>query len=181
VAKRNNNGLNPKQTRFVAEYMVDLNATQAAIRAGYSAKTAGAIGEKLLKKAEISADIERRKTAQLDRVEVRADGVLTELKRLGLSDLRDAFDSNGHLLDVKSLPDDIAHSIAGIEVEELFDGHGEDREHIGRVKKIKLWDKNKALENLGRHLTLFVDRQEHTGKDGAPLTWMALVESAAKK
>lgn len=138
--------------------MVDLNATQAAIRAGYSPKTAGAIGEKLLKKAEISADIERRKTAQLERVEVRADEVLAELKRLGLSDLRDAFDSNGHLLDVKSLPDDIAHSIAGIEVEELFEGHGEDREHIGRVKKIKLWDKNKALESLGRHLQLFIDR-----------------------
>ena len=72
--------LTPKQQRFVDEYLVDLNATQAAIRAGYSAKTAGSIGQRLLTKVEIQAELAAAMAARGERTEITADYVLRRLK-----------------------------------------------------------------------------------------------------
>jgi len=72
--------LTPKQQRFVDEYLVDLNATQAAIRAGYSAKTAGSIGQRLLTKIEIQAELAAAMAAREERTEITADYVLRRLK-----------------------------------------------------------------------------------------------------
>lgn len=77
--------MTPKQQRFVEEYLVDLNATQAAIRAGYSAKTAGQIGEQNLKKLEIAAAIAEAKAQQAKRTEITADRVLAELAKIGFA------------------------------------------------------------------------------------------------
>ena len=82
-------GLNPKQSRFVDEYMVDMNATQAAIRAGYSADTAGSIGHELLKKPEIQAAISIARKAQQERTGITADRVLTEIALVAFADARE--------------------------------------------------------------------------------------------
>lgn len=74
--------INPKNQRFVLEYLVDLNATQAAIRAGYSEKTAGAIGHELLKKPEIVAAIEKEEADRAARLRIDADWVLTQAVKL---------------------------------------------------------------------------------------------------
>ena len=74
--------LNDRQTRFCEEYLIDLNATQAAIRSGYSKKTAGQIAEKLLRKAEIQARIGEAKQKRSQRTEITADFVLTGLKEV---------------------------------------------------------------------------------------------------
>lgn len=75
--------LNPKQARFVAEYLIDSNATQAAIRAGYSAKTAGVIGCENLAKPNIAAAIKAKQGTILDRLGISAESVLAEVKALG--------------------------------------------------------------------------------------------------
>jgi len=149
--------LDGKQLRFCQEYIVDLNATQAAIRAGYSQKTAGSQGHDLLKKPEIEAEIQRLADKRTERVEIRADDVLRETYLLATSDLAAAFNDDGSLKPIKDIPPHIRRAISSVEVDELFEGRGEDREHVGYTRKIRLWDKVKTLELLGKHLRLFSD------------------------
>jgi phage terminase small subunit len=98
------------------------------------------------------------------RVEITADNVLREIARLGFSDPRKLFDENGNLKPIHELDDDIAAAVAGIDVVVRGDG-----ENALQVRKIKFWDKNNALEKLGKHLRLWTERHEHTGKDGGPI------------
>lgn len=161
--------LPPKQLRFVQEYLLDLNATQAAIRAGYSAKTADVTGPRLLGNAGVRAAVDAALAKRAERLEVKQDTILRELLRIGLVDIRKAFDADGNLLPIHQLPEDVARALSGVEVDELFDGQGEHRKSIGVTRKVKFWDKPKALELLGKHVRLFADRVEHTGKDGGPI------------
>lgn len=162
-------GLNDKQRLFCAEYIVDLNGSAAAIRAGYSAKTARAIAQELLVKPEVVAKVQALMDERANRTQVTADRVITEVARLGFADLRKLFDEHGGLLPVNQWPDDIAAAVASVEVDELFEGFGENRIQVGYTRKVKLWDKAKSLEMLGRHLKLWVDRHEHTGPNGGPI------------
>jgi phage terminase small subunit len=175
--KPSNVELTDKQQAFCREYLVDLNATQAAIRAGYSEKTAKSIGQENLTKPDIQAEVQRLMKARADRVEVTADTVLRELLQIATVDLAEAFDENGRLKPLHEIPLSVRKAIAGVEVYEEFAGRGEDREQIGETKKVRFWDKNKALEMLGRHLRLFADRLEHSGPDGSPIS----VESPRSK
>lgn len=159
-------GLTNKQQRFVDEYIVDLNATQAAIRAGYSAKTAAQQGERLLRNVEVRRAVDEALEERADRVNVKADDVLRELLRIATTDLSGAYDEHGRLLPLKDIPRDLRRAIAGVETEELW-GAPEDgeRSQIGTTRKLKLWDKTKALELLGKHLKLFTDKVEHSASD----------------
>jgi phage terminase small subunit len=142
--------LNERQKQFVREYLVDLNATQAAIRAGYSPKTAYAIADKLLKKAEIQTIVQKAMDARADRVNVRADDVLRELARIGFADLRKAVTWSGgsvNLVPSESLDDDTAAAVS--EVRQTADGVA-----------IKLHSKPDALQQMGRHLGMFKDKVE---------------------
>lgn len=86
--------LTPKQQRFVEEYLVDLNATQAAIRAGYSEKNAGKIGPELLGKTGVSAAIQAAKRRLSERTEITAERILLELAKIGFADASDSQNSN---------------------------------------------------------------------------------------
>ena len=146
--------LTPKQARFCEEYLVDLNATQAAIRAGYSAKTAGSQGERLLKKVEVQIALAEAQQARSKRTEITADNVLAEIAKVAFADVRKIFDSDGSLIRISDLDDTAAACIAGCDLVTVSKGEGE----IEHVAKIKLADKLKALELAGRHLGLFNDK-----------------------
>jgi phage terminase small subunit len=146
----------------VVEYLVDLNAAQAYIRAGYSAKTAETCGPRLLRKAQVAAEIQRRMTKREERVEVTSDTVLRELLLVATTDLSKAYDTGGNLLPIQDIPEDCRRAIAGIKVFEEFDGYGENRVKVGEVREVKFWDKPKALELLGKHLKLFTEVVEST-------------------
>lgn len=153
--------MTPNQARFVEEYLLDLNATQAAIRAGYSAKTALQQGPRLLGNAGVKAAIQKALAARAKRVEVKADDVLRELLRIATTDISEAYDDEGNLKKLKDIPVDLRRAISGVEVDEIWDGYGEDRTQTGETKKLKLWDKTRALEMLGKHLKLLTDKVEH--------------------
>ncbi len=147
--------LTDRQKRFVLEYLIDLNATQAAIRAGYSQKTAYSIGQENLKKPEIQHAIQVEMDKRANRTEITQDRVLAEYARLAFFDVRKMFDKDGKPLDIQNLDDDTAAALVGLDVQDVYLGNGDDKEFAGYVKKYKMADKLKALEALGRHVGLF--------------------------
>lgn len=171
--------LNLKQQQFVAEYLVDLNATQAAIRAGYSAKTAGSQGFDLLKKPEIAAAIAAAQQERGKRTEITADRVLQELGRIAFFDLRKLYRPDGSLKAMHELDDDAAAVLAGVDVVEMqgsAEMGGEDGiKHIPEyTKKVKIPDKVAALGLAMRHLGMLTDKVQHTGAGGGPIVTAAV-------
>lgn len=156
--------LTRKQRRFVEEYLIDLNATQAAIRAGYSPRTAHSAGPRLLENVEVARGIRVGINARSARVLVEADRVLRELGRIAFSDVRTLFDKKGALRNIAELSADEAASLAAVEVAEIFEGRGDDRRLIGYTRRLRLWDKRAALELAMRHLGLLKERVEHAGE-----------------
>jgi phage terminase small subunit len=148
--------LTAKQERFVAEYLIDLNATAAAVRAGYAPKWADRQAHLLIEKNRVIADaIQSALKKRNERLEITADMVLRELARVAFSDARRLYNDDGSLKTPNELDDDTAAALAGIDTFEEFDGRGENRRLIGYTKKIHRWDKVKSLELLGKHLGLF--------------------------
>jgi phage terminase small subunit len=165
----------PKQALFVQEYLVDLHATKAAIRAGYSAKTAHVIGPENLDKPEIQAAVQLAMDARAARTGVTADRVVAELAKLGFSNMMDYIsvpEFGDPFVDLTKLTRDQAAALTEVTVEEVTTG-GRDPVTTKRVK-IKVADKRAALVDLGKHLLMFKDRLEVTGADGAPLVQIYL-------
>lgn len=145
--------LTPKQERFVAEYLVDLNATQAAIRAGYSPKTAQEQSSRLLSNVIIQKAVQDRRQQHQANTGLTVERVLTEAMRLAFFDIRKLTDAQGNPLPISELDDDTAAAIQGLELatERSRDEDGE----ATVVRKYKVADKNAALERLFKHLGLF--------------------------
>lgn len=144
-------GLTPKQEQFCQEYLIDLNATQAAIRAGYRENTAKQIGSENLSKPDIQVKLKVLMNQRAKRTEITSDRVLKEIARIAFFDIRKIYDDNGNLKHISELDDDSAAVLIGMDhYTEMSDG-----EEIGKTTKVKLADKKGALDSLGRHLGLF--------------------------
>jgi phage terminase small subunit len=147
-----------KQQLFVSAYLKDLNATSAAITAGYSPKTASSIGNALLNKVEVSQLIQAKLGEIIGNFEISTRRTLHEMARIAFADTRKLFDEDGGLKPIHELDDDTAAVIGGIEHEKLFEHFGQkEAKQIGNTVKVKLNNKNQALEMLGRYLKLFND------------------------
>lgn len=144
--------LSAKQERFCREYVVDCNATQAAIRAGYAKNSADVQGARLLGHARARDFIAQLQSKVSKKLEISADFVLGEFLKLASVDVSKAYGPDGKLLPLHEIPEDIRKSIAGIETIHIGDGDGV-------VHKLKFWDKTKALTALGQHLKLFTEAQ----------------------
>jgi phage terminase small subunit len=154
--------LTAKQERFVEEYMIDLNATQAAIRAGYSAKTAKQQGARLLTNVDISSALSAAQESRSERVKVDADWVLSRLAHEADADLADILDEAGAIKPVVDWPLIWRQGlVAGIDVhEEMVDGA-----KVGQTVKVKLSDRIKRIELIGKHVDVqaFREQVEHKG------------------
>jgi phage terminase small subunit len=153
--------LTAKQNLFCIEYLLDINATQAAIRAGYSPASAMEIGYQLLQKTSVQAEIKQLMHKRAERTELQADMILMELMKIAFLDITAAFDDKGRLLPVNAMPEDITRAIASLELIEL----SANRPHKESISKtgfrLSFCDKLKALELLGRHLGLFNNKVHH--------------------
>lgn len=143
-----------KQKRFIEEYLIDLNATQAAIRAGYSPETAKSIGNENLTKPDIRAHIDKAMAERSKRTGVNADRVLMELAKIAFVNAANVINTESATVKEDAVPEDTA-AIQSVKVKTF----GED----GLEREIKLADKMKALELLGRHLGMFKDKVEVAG------------------
>lgn len=149
--------LTAKQKRFIEEYLIDLNATQAAIRAGYSPHTAGAIGHENLNKPEIRARIDKALAERSKRTGINADRVVRELARIALVNPANVIDFDVATIFDDASEDDLA-AIASVKVKTI---PGENGDIVER--EVRMYDKNRALELLGKHLGMFKDRLEING------------------
>lgn len=155
--------LTPRQRRFCHEYVIDLNASAAYLRAGYR-DGSGSNASGLLSLPRIQHVIAQLKLEQEARTHVSADLVIREIARLAFSDNRKLFGADGRLLDIKSLPDDIAAAISSIEVvREVVESDDGTRETT-YTHKIKLWSKPHALNQLAKHFRLLTDLVELSGR-----------------
>lgn len=150
--------LSPKQQRFCDEYIIDLNATQAAIRAGYSVKTAQEQASRLLSNVMVQAQIDQLKKARAQATGITAERVLQEIAKLAFFDPRKLLNEDGTPKKINELDDETAMAVAGIDIVTK----GNDDVGFADIMKIKLADKGQNLERLGRHLKLFTERIEVT-------------------
>lgn len=142
-----------KQKLFAEEYLIDLNATQAAIRAGYSPNTAKSIGCENLTKPDIRTYIEKAMAERSKRTGINQDRVLQELAKIGFSKITDVVDPVTAKVKEDAKDDDLA-CIQSIKIKP---------NEWGTEREIKLYDKKAALVEIGRHLGMFKDKLEVSG------------------
>ncbi|MDU1573258.1 MAG: terminase small subunit [Pantoea sp.] len=167
--------LTDKQEMFCREYLIDLNATQAAIRAGYSEKTSNEQGARLLANVSVQNRISELKAQRNDRIDVDADYVLKRLFEIDQMDVLDILLANGELKPIAQWPKVWRTTLSGMDVTEMAG------DAAGLLKKIKWPDKVKNLELLGKHVTVqaFKDnvKNELVGPNGLPLAAPTFVVS----
>ena len=159
--------LTDRQELFCREYLVDLNATQAVIRAGYSPKNAGYCGSRLLDNPDVKSRIAELMDERNEMLNITSDYVLRRLEEIDKLDIADILDGEGNVLPVSDWPQAWRTSVGAIEVTQVRAAG----ETTTRKKKVKLPDKLRNLELLGKHtdVSAFGNRVEITGKDGKEL------------
>lgn len=161
--------LNTRKKIFCEEYIIDLNATQAAIRAKYSKKTARQIGQRLLTNVDIQEYIQKLMKKREERTEITQDRVLEELALIGFSDLAELLEiEEGGLIVAKKfddIPKGKTRTLKAIKEDRIIRETPDGKQMVVHDKiKYEIWDKPKALEMMGRHLGMFVDNLKHTGE-----------------
>jgi phage terminase small subunit len=161
--------LTHKQSRFVAEYLIDGNATRAATVAGYSAKTAQEQGSRLLSNVIVAEAIEAGRTALNAKAELTAGMVRNRLRQMIQHDIRKLYDANGNLKPVHELDDDTAASVCSIEVQVERSRDGDKDKTLTQTHKVKTVDVARAVELGMRFFGLGKEIHEHSGPDGGPI------------
>lgn len=149
-----------KELRFIEEYLVDLLPHRAAIAAGYrcTTKSAYVLGYRLLHRDKIKKEIDRRIEARSKKTGITQERVIQELAKIAFSDIKNIFDpQTGNLRPVDKMDSDSTAAIAGITIDEnKFGG----TKIFSTTKKIRMYDKIRALERLGQHLGMFKEKTE---------------------
>jgi phage terminase small subunit len=157
---RNADGWTDKERLFAHEYLIDKSKKEAAIRAGYSEKTAVKIGSEVYNRPHVKAWINERLAEKCQELDVTAERIIQELALIGFANLKGAYNPDGSFKHFPDMPEEVQRVISGMDVDELFEGHGEEREQVGFTKKVRQWDKLKALELLGKNLKMWTDKVE---------------------
>lgn len=160
--------LSKKHRRFVEEYLVDLNATQAAIRAKYAPTRAKQTAHKIMQREEVQEAIAAGQAKRSERTEITQDRVLQEFAKIAFADMADflTFNADGTVtLDWSNLPEGATKVIQSIEQDTHTQGKGDDATKEVLRTKFKLHDKLGALRDIGRHLGMFTDNVKHSATD----------------
>lgn len=162
ASKVGSTGLTVRQHRFVQEYLAseDMNASAAYVRAGYTNKFPDRGAHQLILKPAVQKAIQAAIARRGRRVNVTQDRVVEELARIAFLDIRDFYDTDGNLREIHALPESAAAALRGMDV--AIEPGGEDGKAPTRVRKIRMADKVRALELLGRHMGMFDDRLKVT-------------------
>ena len=157
--------LNAKQRRFIEEFMIDLNATAAYKRTGYKAKGHGAeaAAARLLSNVEVAAAVEAAMKLRGEQTAISQDRVLRELAKVAFFNVKNALNNDGSVRPISELDDDTAAALTSVDIIEIGGGEGV------VIRRVRLADKLRALELLGRHLAMFRERVEVSGSTESPM------------
>lgn len=155
--------LSPKQERFCEEYMLDLNASEAAVRAGFSRRSRQQLGHLMLQDPRIAERITELKRKASERLEISADNVIQEIASVAFSNIKDFLTSENTIRSINDLPRNLTRAVSSVEVTETFISNGKDLPPTKEITtKLKLHPKVPAMEQLARHLGLFKkDNEQH--------------------
>src|SRR6185437_328109 len=170
--------LTARQQRFVDEYLIDLNATQAAIRAEYSKNGAEVTASKLLRVAKVGDAIAKAEAKRAERTHITQDRVLQELARIAFFDIRRLYRDDGTLKRPNELDDEAAAVLSAVEVTETLGG---EESALLTTKKAKVFDKGTALTLAMRHLGMLNDKIAHTGPGGGPIQTVSMTPKEFEK
>lgn len=161
--------MTPREARFAAEYLIDLNGAAAAVRAGYSERSAKKIASELLQRPVVQAAVQSGMLARTARTGITQDRVLQELARVAFFDPRRLLNDDGTPKPITELDDDTAAALIGMDVTEEWAGTGEGRQLVGITKKFKLPNKVEALALAMKHLGMLREKVEVSGPNGGPI------------
>ena len=165
--------LTAKQKMFCKEYIIDLNASQAVLRAGYKTKKPNIMGAENLSKPIIKNEIKRLMKGRVEKLDLDADMVLKELMKLGFSNIQNLYDKNGDLLPIHKLPEDVAATITEVTEDQINE--------VTVRRKYKIASKAESLKPLGKHLKLFPNKHEVSGPGGEPIVTVNIDPKDYKK
>lgn len=181
--------LTSQQERFVEEYLIDLNATQAAIRAGYSSDTASEQGSRLLRNVKVGKAVADAMAERSVRTKVTADRVLTELARIGFGDIRSVVAWRANVAETDKVDEEGVPETRSFNEVELIGSDLIDHDaaaavaEISQTKdgalKVKMHNKVAALQEIGRHLGV-AQKVEHAGADGGPAVFTFKLDRPAQ-
>jgi phage terminase small subunit len=173
----------PMQCLFIEAYLIHMNATKAAIAAGFSERSANNQGTRLMANDAIRAEIEARLASTLDRYAVTSERTIREMAKIAYGNIGDYIsiqDDGGTIIDLTTTTRDQLAALNSIDVEEYTDGRGNEARGVKRIK-IKLSDKRRALMDLAKIQRLLpADRHEHSGPGGGPIAFDANVKEEHK-
>ena len=155
-----NSGLTLKQKAFCEEYLIDMNGTQACIRAGYSKKSSDAQASRMLKNVKVKAFLDKEIQKRSIRTGITADKVLQELAKIAFHDIRRMYNEDGTLIPIKDLDDDTASTISSFKTR--IENKGEADYDV--IEEYKRHDKVRTLELIGKHLGMFDAAKEDPSK-----------------
>ena len=176
--------LTAKQERFCQEYMIDLNATQAALRSGYSAKTAGSVGAENLKKPEIQKRISELQLEIQERTEITQDRVLAEYAKIAFANTTDVIewgDTTVANAEIDGLSVQVPYH--GLKIKSSADLPLNIQAAVKKVKQgkdgleVEMHDKKGALDSIARHLGMFKDRMDLSSEDGTMSPKVAITKA----
>ncbi|RLB94822.1 MAG: terminase small subunit [Deltaproteobacteria bacterium] len=170
--RKDTSKLTPKQARFVEEYLIDLNATQAYIRAGYAAKGAAVSACKLLTILKIQTYIQKKRADMSEKLEISAERVLQEHAKIAFYNIIDLFNDDGTMKPINEIKRSLGAAMHGIEVVDI----SSDENVNTLIKKIRFQSKDKALDALSKHLGLF--DADNTQKGNADLMTLSQAATA---
>lgn len=191
--------LDNKERRFVSEYLIDLDPKRAALAAGYSETMAASKAYQWVSngkvKPHVFAAVQNAMQTRSERTDITADRVLKELAKIGFADIRKAIKWQGTMVTEEDNPDGgdtlviknvVTNNVTLVSSDEIDDetaaAISEISQNAAGGIKLKMHDKKGALVDIGRHLGMFVEKHEHTGKDGGPIqtetrTWREALRS----
>lgn len=164
MEEKENKNLTPKQAEFVRQYLIDLNASKAAIRAGYKEKWAAVNCDKLLKNTNVKASIQEEMAKRAERTEITQDMVVKELARIGFADMSDfvTIDDGGMIQanPLDTLEEGKSRIIRKVREKRVIKSTAEGDHVLDATYEFELCDKVKSLELLGKHLGMFTEKRD---------------------
>lgn len=146
-----------QQEMFVSNLLSGMSQAQAYRKAGYKAKNPDSQANQIMRNKKVALRVAYKRDILQKKLDITPERNLRAMANIAYADLAEFYDEDGNLKNIHEIPKAARMAIAGIDVEEIFEGRGKNRKKVGEIKKVRRWDPNKAQENIAKILGQFSD------------------------